>query len=95
MTIQVERRMGWRPLASFAPATFTGTCPAALYEQALCRGEAHMAAEGPLVAGPDSTPAAHRTTSWSSANRRANSTCTGARSTSRLRKRSSISFTAT
>jgi phosphoenolpyruvate carboxykinase (ATP) len=51
MTIQVERAHGLEALGLVrAGQVHWNLSPAALYEQALCRGEAHMAAEGPLVA---------------------------------------------
>jgi len=51
MTIQVERAHGLEALGIVrAGQVHWNLSPAALYEQALCRGEAHMAAEGPLVA---------------------------------------------
>jgi phosphoenolpyruvate carboxykinase (ATP) len=51
MTIQVERAHGLEALGLVrAGHVHWNLSPAALYEQALCRGEAQMAAEGPLVA---------------------------------------------
>jgi hypothetical protein len=51
MTIQVERAHGLEALGIVrAGHVHWNLSPAALYKQALCRGEAQMAAEGPLVA---------------------------------------------
>jgi phosphoenolpyruvate carboxykinase (ATP) len=51
MTIQVERAHGLEALGIVrAGHIHWNLSPAALYEQALCRGEAQIAAEGPLVA---------------------------------------------
>ena len=65
MTIQVERGMGWSPGLFAAPRSLE-LSPAALYEQALCRGERTWPLRGRSWPGPDSIPAAHRTTSLSS-----------------------------
>jgi phosphoenolpyruvate carboxykinase (ATP) len=51
MTIQVERAHGLEALGLVrAGQVHWNLSPAALYEQALCRAEAQMAADGPLVA---------------------------------------------
>ncbi len=51
MTIQVERAHGLEALGIVrAGHIHWNLSPAALYEQAMCRGEGQMAAEGPLVA---------------------------------------------
>jgi phosphoenolpyruvate carboxykinase (ATP) len=51
MTIQVERAHGLEALGLVrAGQVYWNLSPAALYEQALCRAEGQMAAEGPLVA---------------------------------------------
>ena len=57
MTIQVERAHGLEALGIVrACHIHWNLSPAALYEQAMCRGEGQMAAEGPLVL-PTSAPA--------------------------------------
>ena len=80
MTTQVERAFGLEALGIVRSGrVHWNLSPAALYEQALSRGEAQLAAEGRSSPAPAPTPAARRTTSSSSRSRRARSTFTGAR----------------
>jgi ATP-dependent phosphoenolpyruvate carboxykinase len=79
MSIQVERAHGLEALGILRSGRVHWNLnPAALYEEALRRGEGILAAEGPLVCKRGSTPDVLRTISSSCAKCRANGTCIGA-----------------
>ena len=93
MSMQVERAYGLEALGIVRSGrVHWNLSPAALYEQALRRGEASLPPTAPWCAAPASTPAGHPTTSSSSRSRRARRTCAGATSTARSTRRSSTAL---
>ena len=79
MTTQVERAHGLEALGIVRSGrVHWNLSPAALYEEALRRGEASLAAEGPLVARTGQHTGRSPNDKFVVRSRRASSTCTGA-----------------